>query len=203
VGELDLAEQTRCIADLLRQAGCLEPDDTAGRLMAEFSSIAGIMAAPPGLRSKVAGCAAAFLDLVAVVSGQTLRAAAIQSSTITNLAALADYLRHGLALQPREYVRVLFLRGENRLVGDEVLFGGNLDGCETSLRPLFHRALDLRANGLIIVHNHPSGDPTPSRSDIEMTRRVSEAGSMLGVALHDHIVVAAEGWRSMRAMGLL
>jgi DNA repair protein RadC len=98
---------------------------------------------------------------------------------------------------------VLHLNARNMLVRDEVMSDGSIDEAALYVREVIRRAIDLGSAAIILVHNHPSGDPAPSRADIDITRRVAEAGKRLGIALHDHIIIAGSGHSSLRAMGLL
>lgn len=116
---------------------------------------------------------------------------------------LGDYLRFKLAFEQVEQVRVLFLNVRNFLIADELHASGDIDSAHVHVRQIITRALELRAAAIILVHNHPSGDPTASRSDIEITRAIMAAGKQLGIAVHDHVIVGAFGLVSMRAKGLI
>jgi DNA repair protein RadC len=122
---------------------------------------------------------------------------------IASWQALLDYLRAAMAYETIEQVRILFLDRKNRLIADEVQGRGTVDHTPVYPREVVKRALELGASALILVHNHPSGDPTPSQADIEMTRAVQEAAGSLGVAVHDHLVVGAVETASFRSLGLL
>jgi DNA repair protein RadC len=108
-----------------------------------------------------------------------------------------------MAYEDREQFRILFLDKKNRLIADEVQQRGTVDHTPVYVREVVKRALELGASALIIVHNHPSGDPTPSRGDIEMTQQVKDALDKIGIALHDHVVIGRKGHESFRAKGLL
>ncbi len=112
------------------------------------------------------------------------------------------YLQLDMAREPVERFRVLFLDAQNRLL-DETVADGSIKQAPVYPREVMRRALQVGATALILVHNHPSGDPSPSRSDIDMTRRIIDAGRELDVTVHDHLVVARTGWTSFRARGLL
>jgi len=122
---------------------------------------------------------------------------------ITSWTQLTSYLRTRMAWQGREQFRVLFLDRKNCLMADEVMNEGTVDHAPVYPREVMRRALMLNASAVILAHNHPSGDPTPSKADIEMTRQVVEAGRALNVAVHDHVIVAAHGVTSFRAQGLI
>lgn len=117
--------------------------------------------------------------------------------------ALLDYLHADMAHNPIERVRVLFLNSKNVLIRDEPMWEGSVDESAVYIREIMRRALDLHATALIVVHNHPSGDPAPSQQDIKLTRDLVEAGRHLRIAVHDHIIVGAKGHSSLRAMGLI
>lgn len=124
-------------------------------------------------------------------------------TVISSWSALLSYVRVALQHEPREQFRVLYLDKKNQLILDELQNRGTVDHAPVYPREVVRRALELSASAIILVHNHPSGDPTPSRADIEMTRQVIEAGKLLNIAVHDHLVVGREGVASFKAMGLL
>merc|ERR1711969_436315 len=117
--------------------------------------------------------------------------------------ALLDYCHTAMAHRPTEQFRVLYLDRKNVLIADEAQARGTVDHVPVYPREVVKRALELNASALILVHNHPSGDPTPSEADITMTRRISEAAVALGLTLHDHLIVGKERELSFRAHGLL
>ena len=117
--------------------------------------------------------------------------------------ALTDYLHAAMAHSRIEEVRVLFLNAKNMLLANEALWQGSVDEASVHVREVIARAIALGATALIIVHNHPSGDPSPSQQDIRLTRDLVEAGRHMKVTVHDHVIVGASGRTSMRAMGLI
>jgi DNA repair protein RadC len=117
--------------------------------------------------------------------------------------ALGDYLHATMAHRRTEEVRILFLNAKNMLIGNEALWQGSVDEASVHVREVIARAIALGATALIIVHNHPSGDPTPSSQDIRLTRDLVEAGRHMKITVHDHVIVGAQGRTSMRAMGLI
>jgi DNA repair protein RadC len=117
--------------------------------------------------------------------------------------ALIDYLTADMAHRAIERVRVLHLNGKNALIRDELVSEGSIDQAAVYVREVIKRALDLGSASLILVHNHPSGDPAPSRQDIELTRQISQAGIPLGIVVHDHIVIGRDSHSSLRSMGLI
>ena len=117
--------------------------------------------------------------------------------------ALLDYLHADMAHEATERVRVLYLNAKNMLIRNEPASEGSVDEAAVYIREVIRRALELQASALIIVHNHPSGDSTPSQQDIRLTRNLIEAGRHLGISVHDHIIVASRGHSSLRALGLI
>jgi DNA repair protein RadC len=121
---------------------------------------------------------------------------------ISSWSALLAYVRVALAHEPREQFRVLFLDRKNQLLADEVMNQGTVDHAPVYPREIMRRALELSSSSVILVHNHPSGDPTPSRADIDMTKEVVAAGRALKIQVHDHLIVGREGVASLKALGL-
>ncbi|WP_118856861.1 RadC family protein [Sphingomonas mesophila] len=117
--------------------------------------------------------------------------------------ALGDYLQAAMAHSPIEQVRVLFLNAKNLLIANEALWTGSVDEAAVHVREVIARAIALGATALIIVHNHPSGDPTPSQADIRLTRDLIEAGKHMKIAVHDHVIVGVQGRSSLRALGVI
>ena len=117
--------------------------------------------------------------------------------------ALGDYLHAAMAHSRIEEVRILFLNAKNMLIANEALWQGSVDEASVHVREVIARAIALGATALIIVHNHPSGDPSPSQQDIRLTRDLVEAGRHMKVTIHDHVIVGAAGRTSLRAMGLI
>src|ERR1700732_4183400 len=114
-----------------------------------------------------------------------------------------DYLTQARACEPREQFRVLYLDKRNNLIADEVMQEGTVDHTPVYPREVLRRAIELHATGCVLVHNHPSGDATPSRADIEMTKQVIEVCNLLGIAIHDHVIISRDGHSSLRGLGLM
>ena len=132
-----------------------------------------------------------------------LRNDATQGPVLGDPRALAYYLMAVMGHEPAEQLRIVYLTAKNRVLRDELAGRGSVTELPILARPILIRALELGAAGLILVHNHPSGDPRPSRSDIQATRRIADAATTLEIVLHDHIVVSRTGWTSFRELGLL
>ncbi|HEU4969013.1 RadC family protein [Sphingomonas sp.] len=177
----------------------------AKRLLNEFGGIGGLFAADAEAIER-AGFSETAVASLKIVNAAALRllAAEIKARPIMNSwDALLDYLRADLAHLGVERVRVLFLNAKNMLIRDELMSEGSTSEAAMYAREVIRRAIDLHASSLILVHNHPSGDPSPSRQDIAVTRDIVEAGKRLGIQVHDHVIIGAQGHSSMRAMGLL
>lgn len=164
-------------------------------------------------RTKVIGKETA-LDLMAMheIARRVAGEVAAPRKVISSFSALVDYVRITLQHQPREQFRVLFLDRKNQLLADEVLGKGTIDHAPAYPREVIRRAMDLHASAVILVHNHPSGDPTPSQPDIDMTKQIIEAGKMLKIEVHDHLIVGRQGIKgaatdqrvvSMKAIGAI
>jgi DNA repair protein RadC len=177
----------------------------AKRLLNEFGGIAGLFAADAETiqRQGFSETAAAAIKIVNAAALRVLRAEIKARPVIGSWDALLDYLRADMAGFAIERVRALFLDTRNMLIRDEMMNKGTTSEAPVYAREVIRRAIDLHASSLILVHNHPSGDPAPSKQDIAITRDIAEAGKRLGIALHDHIIIGAQGHSSLRAMGLL
>jgi len=124
-------------------------------------------------------------------------------TVISSWTALLDYVRVALQHESREQFRVLYLDKKNRLIADEIMGHGTVDHAPVYPREVVKRALELAASSVILAHNHPSGDPTPSQADIDMTRQVIEAGRLLKITVHDHLVIGRDGVASFKSLGLI
>lgn len=178
----------------------------AKALIHEFGGLAGLLAADGDSLRRVEGMgegAAAAIKAAQAAAGRMLQARVREAPVLANWQALLDYLRAEMAHRTTEQVRVLHLNSRNMLIRDEAMGEGSIDEAPVYAREVIRRALELGSASVILVHNHPSGDPSPSRADIEVTRRIAEAGKSLGIAVHDHLIVGREGTASMRAMGLV
>ncbi len=131
------------------------------------------------------------------------KAGIAETPVLASWAALIDYLTIDMAHLHQERVRILFLNTQNRLIADELMWEGSLDEAAIHPREVIRRGLDLGAAALILVHNHPSGSPEPSRADIQITNRIAEAGRHVGLTVHDHVIVGRSGHVSLKAKGLI
>jgi DNA repair protein RadC len=193
------------LVELLRPLGPSAPE-WAERLIAEFGSLAAVLAASGEAQRRALGGAepaARYLGTVRRAMLHALRSQAFAGPVLADSAALIDYLSLDMAHLPAERLRVLFLNSANRLLDDQVIAEGSVNTTAVYPREIMRRALDVGATALILAHNHPSGDPWPSRGDLEATRRIAEAGRPLDICIHDHVVIARSGWCSFRALGLI
>ena len=178
----------------------------ARRLIDAFGGFEGALSAAPERIAEVKGAGpavAAELKIVEAAAHRLARARIMDRPVISSWQAIIDYCRAAMAHQGTERFRVLFLDRRNALIADEPQGRGTVDHVPVYPREVVKRALELGATALILVHNHPSGDPTPSAADIEMTEKVREAAEVLGIVLHDHIVIGRSGEVSFRAEGWL
>jgi DNA repair protein RadC len=178
----------------------------AKRLLKEFGGIGRLLAADPkriASVGKISESAAATLKIAHAAANRMLEAKAKAQPVLGSWQALLDYLRVDMAHEAIERVRVLFLNSKNMLIANEPMWEGSVDESAVHIREVLKRALDLHATAIIIVHNHPSGDPSPSQQDIRLTRDLVEAAKHLKIQVHDHVIIGAEGHRSLKAMGLI
>jgi DNA repair protein RadC len=178
----------------------------AKALLREFGGIGGLLSADPEALLRVDGVgetAAAALKIVQASALRMLRNEIVEKPVLASWQALIDYLRADMGHITNERVRVLHLNAKNMLIRDEIISEGSIDQATVHVREVIRRAIDLGSSAIILVHNHPSGDPSPSRADITLTRDIIDAGKRLNVAVHDHVIIGATGHASMRALGLI
>lgn len=178
----------------------------AKALLREFGSLAQLVSADPESLRRVAGMgdtAVAALKIVQAASLRMLKGEFRDRPLLSSWDALLDWLRADMGPIDIERVRVLYLNARNMLIRDEVMSEGSIDQSAIYVREVVKRALELGAAAIVLVHNHPSGSPEPSRQDIAITRDIAEAARKLGIMLHDHIIIGGGDHRSFRAMGLL
>jgi DNA repair protein RadC len=178
----------------------------AKELLARFGTVSGVLAAPPERLMEVKGVGETAASYLRAASLLLKHAAADQIAdrpVISNWAALLNYVKLALRHEKSEQARVLYLDRKNKLIADEIAGRGTVDHAPIYPREIARRALELSASAIILVHNHPSGDPTPSRADIDLTRDIEKALAPLEIRLHDHLVVGATETISMKAKGLI
>lgn len=178
----------------------------AKRLIGEFGSLAETIAAPQARLARVPGIGATTatnLKILHAAAMSVTSGAVRQRTVLSSWSQVIEYCRTAMAFEEREHFRILFLDKKNQLIRDEVQQSGTVDHTPVYPREVVKRALELSASAVILVHNHPSGDPTPSRADIEMTKTIVEVAAPLGIVVHDHIVIARNGHASMKGLKLI
>ncbi len=178
----------------------------AKALIAQFGTYRGVLRASPQALMQVKGMGesgAVLFKAVADAAERLAREEVIGQPVLSAWDKVVDYLRISMTDEDTERFRILFLDIKNTLIKDEVQQRGTVNHTPVYPREVVRRALELGASALILVHNHPSGSPEPSRADIEMTNKIREVAGGMGVTLHDHIIVARTGTASFRALGLL
>ena len=177
----------------------------AKALIARYGGIGPLLEAGPealrkeGLTDGVIGA----LMIAKATAQRLLETRVEQRPILSSWDALGDYLQAAMAHSPVEEVRVLFLNAKNMLLANEAMWRGSVDEASVHVREVISRAIQLGATALIIVHNHPSGDPSPSSQDIRLTKDLIEAGRHMRVTVHDHVIVGSQGRSSMKALGLI
>ncbi len=178
----------------------------AKALLRRFGSFAEVIAAPRERLLEIEGVGisvANHLKIVEAAAQRLTKTKVMGRPALSSWSALLDYCTAAMARSEKEEFRVLFLDRKNHLIADEVQNRGTVDHTPVYPREIIKRALELGASSIILVHNHPSGDPTPSKADIAMTREVTAAAKALGIALHDHLVIGRGGHASFKSLGLL
>jgi DNA repair protein RadC len=175
-------------------------------LVAKFGSFGEVIAAPRKRLQEVKGVGEAVIDELKIVhaaANRLTRGQAQKRTVLSSWTSVIDYCRTAMAYEDTEQFRLLFLDKRNQLIADEVQQKGTVDHTPVYPREVVKRALELSATALILVHNHPSGDPTPSRADIQMTQAIIDVAKPLGIAVHDHIIVGKEGHASFKGLKLI
>lgn len=177
----------------------------AKALIARYGGVGPLLAASAdtlrreGLSDSVIGA----LKIAEATALRLLETKAEGAPILSSWDALTDYLQAAMAHSRTEQVRVLFLNAKNMLIANEAMWNGSVDEASVHVREIISRAIQLGATALIIVHNHPSGDPTPSAQDVRITQDLVEAARHMKITVHDHVIVGASGRASLRAMGLI
>ena len=178
----------------------------AKELIAKFGSFSEVIAAPAERLREVKGLGEAAITELKIVQAAATRLArgeVKQRPILSSWANVLDYCRAAMAFADKEQLRVLFLDKRNALIADEVQQTGTVDHTPVYPREVVKRALELSATAIVLVHNHPSGDPSPSRADIEMTKAIVEIARPLGISVHDHLIVGKDGHASLKALKLV
>ena len=178
----------------------------AKSLIARFGSFGEVITAPWLRLAEVDGLGDAAITELKVVEAAAQRLArgeVRRRPVLSSWTSVLDYCRTMMAFAEREQFRILFLDKRNQLIADEVQQVGTVDHTPAYPREVVKRALELSATAVVLVHNHPSGDPTPSRADVEITRQIAYIAKSLGIAVHDHVIVGRNGHTSLKEMGLM
>lgn len=177
----------------------------AKRLISQFGGIGQLLGADAATlkREGLSDAAIAALKIAEATALRLLESRFEQRPILSSWDALGDYLQAAMAHSPIEEVRVLFLNAKNMLLANEAMWRGSVDEAAVHVREVISRAIALGATAIIIVHNHPSGDPSPSSQDIRLTKELIEAGRHMRVTVHDHVIVGSQGRSSMKALGLI
>lgn len=178
----------------------------AKTLLHEFGGIGGLLSAEPAALARISGMgdtAVAAIKIAQAAALRMLSAEAAARPILSNWQALLDYLHAEMAHHAIERIRVLHLNTRNMLIRDELIAEGTIDEAPIYTRQVVRRAIDLGSAALILVHNHPSGDHSPSRADIDLTRAIAAAAKPLGIAVHDHLIIGVSGHTSLRSQGLI
>jgi len=178
----------------------------AHALLKRFGGLAGLFNAEPRALANHPGMgetSAAALKIVALAARRLARTGLQEQPVLGSWQVLIDYLTIDMAHLNHERVRVLYLDNKNRMILDDQVSDGTLDEAAIHPREVVKKALELGASALILVHNHPSGSPEPSRADIQITNKIAEAGRLLGIVVHDHVIIGKEGHVSLKAKGLI
>ena len=178
----------------------------AKALIREFGSFAKVLSAHPDQLASVPGLSEAGIATLKVAQESALRLLSSdlkEKPVLASWKALLDYCRASMGYNPTEQFRIFFLDKKNQLIADELQQEGTVDHTPVYPREVVKRALELSASAIILVHNHPSGDPTPSKADIDMTRMIQQAASGVGISIHDHLIIGADRHYSFASHGLL
>jgi DNA repair protein RadC len=177
----------------------------AKRLLAQYGGIGALLGADAETlkRDGLSDATIGALKIAEATALRLLEARVEGRPILSSWDALGDYLQAAMAHSSVEEVRVLFLNARNMLLANEAMWRGSVDEAAVHVREVISRAIALGATAIIIVHNHPSGDPSPSQQDIRLTRDLVEAGRHMKVTVHDHVIVGSQGRSSMKALGLI
>jgi len=178
----------------------------AKAILAQFGTFAEALNAPEERLKEVPGLGEAAITEIKLVRAAALRLVrgeVLERPVLASWSQVLDYCRASMGFEAKEQFRILFLDKRNQIIADEVQQKGPVDHTPVYVREVVKRALELSATAIVLVHNHPSGDPTPSRADIEMTKQIVSSAKNLGIVVHDHIIVGKQGHASFRGLGLI
>ncbi|TPW26366.1 RadC family protein [Pararhizobium mangrovi] len=205
-GEAALADYELLELLLFRLIPRRDTKPIAKALMTRFGSLPEVIGAPERLLCETKGIgenAATDLKLVAALAQRSLRSRLTERPMLSSWTAVIEYCHSAMAFEAKEHFRVIFLDKRNKLIADEVQQTGTVDHTPVYPREVVKRALELSATALILVHNHPSGDPTPSRADIDMTHMIIASAKPLGITIHDHVIIGKSGHASLKGLRMI
>lgn len=178
----------------------------AKELLAHFGSLPELMSASHNDLVKIDGVSeniATAIKTVTAISDRMIKQELMQKPVLNNWTRLMDYCHMTMAHEKKEHFRILFLNKKNELIADEIQGSGTVDHTPAYPREIMKRSLELGATAIILMHNHPSGDPKPSQADIDMTNAIIEAARPFNIKIHDHVIIARSGYTSFRNEGLI
>ena len=205
-GDAGLADYELLELVLFRSIPRRDVKPIAKQLLKRFGSFAEVLAAPPPRLVEVSGIGESVVTDIKIIEAAARRLAKgeiAQRPVLASWSAVLDYCRTAMAFADKEHFRILFLDKRNALIADEQQQSGTVDHTPVYPREVIKRAIELAASAVILVHNHPSGDPTPSTADIRMTQDIIAIAKSLGIEVHDHIIVGRNGHASLRGMALI
>lgn len=207
-GAMITTDEYALLGGVLGSTRCRSGDSAqiAARLLEQFGTFGRVLAASPEELRRVPGVSPSIIARMRLIRDAALYLAHTQIAdrpVLNNFDRVMDYLQTLLAYHPVEVFQVLFLDSRNRLLADERLAEGTVNHVQVYPREVARRALELNATALILVHNHPSGDPTPSEDDVSMTGNIRRAVETLNITIHDHLIIGKGSWTSLRQEGLL
>jgi DNA repair protein RadC len=205
LGESSLADYEILELLLFQMLPQRDTKPLAKALLSRFGNLAGVMGAEISRLQEVKGIGetvAVNLKIVGTIAHRTLKSDMLDKQVLSSWSSVIDYCRAAMAYESIEQFRILFLDKRNTLIADEVQQKGTVDHTPVYPREVVKRALELSATAIILVHNHPSGDPTPSRADIDMTKMIADTAKPLGITVHDHIIVGKDGHASLKGLRL-
>ncbi|MCK5284741.1 MAG: DNA repair protein RadC [Alphaproteobacteria bacterium] len=178
----------------------------AKTLLTTFGSLPELLAAPINQITKIKGISentAITLKTISATATRMMKQELMQKPILNNWTRLMDYCQATMALEKKEHFRILFLNKKNEMIADEIQNSGTVDHTPAYPREIMKRALELEATAMILLHNHPSGDPKPSQADIDMTHSIIQSAEPFNIKIHDHIVISHNGYVSFKNMGLI
>ena len=205
-GRKSLADYELLELILFRSIPRRDTKPLAKQLLEEFGSFAEVISAPMHRLEEINGLGTATvtdLKLIQAAASELISGDIRKKQLLGSWKSVLDYCRAAMAFEEVEQFRILFLDKKNQLIRDEVQQVGTIDHTPVYPREILKRALELSATAIILVHNHPSGDPTPSNADVKMTKKIVELMTNVGIAVHDHLIIARDGHASLKGLGLM